>query len=179
MYTDPQLISGCKKGDRALQKALYETYAPRLMAVAMRYASCEEEAEDILQEAMVKVFRSIENFRGDSHLYYWMKRIVVNTALNAIRSKVSFLSISDKSAQEVDYGWDAIDSYSLDELMGLIQSLPNGCRMVFNLYVIEGYKHEEISEQLGISVGTSKSQLSRAKSLLQEKLRIEELRSHG
>lgn len=178
MYTDAELIAGCKKGHRTMQKALYDTYAPRLMVVCLRYADGEE-AQDILQEAMVKAFKGLENFRGESHLYYWLKRITINTALNSLRGKINLLTVSGKEAQGIEKEWDAIDEFEFGELIEMIQSLPSGCRTVFNLYVIEGFKHEEIAEQLGVSVGTSKSQLSRAKLLLQEKLKREELRSHG
>ncbi len=179
MYTDSELIAGCKKGDRAVQKALYDTYAARLMAVCLRYAGSEEEAEDILQDAMVKAFKGLEHFREESHLYYWLKRIVINTALNALRSQIHVRSLNNDKSLQVVPSWDHFDGYSMDELLAMIQTLPTGCRTVFNLHAIEGYKHEEISEQLGISVGTSKSQLARAKTLLQEKLAKEELRSHG
>lgn len=178
MYTDEDLIAGCIDNDRSMQKALYETYAPRLLAVSQRYASSSEEAEDILQEAMIKAFKGMKNFRKDSHLFYWLKRIVINTALNHLRSKVRLLPLHDTEVNE-ESTWDAISDFQLEELILMIQELPTGCRAVFNLHVIEGFKHEEIAEQLGISVGTSKSQLSRAKVLLQEKLRIEELKSHG
>lgn len=161
-----------------MQKALYDTYAPRLMVVCLRYADSDE-AQDILQESMVKAFKGLENFRGESHLYYWLKRITVNTALNSLRGKINMLTVSGKEAQAIEKDWDAIDEFEHGELIEMIQSLPSGCRTVFNLYVIEGFKHEEIAEQLGVTVGTSKSQLSRAKQLLQEKLKREELRSHG
>jgi RNA polymerase sigma-70 factor (ECF subfamily) len=178
MYTDAELIAGCKKGNRAMQKALYDTYAPRLMVVCLRYADGDE-AQDILQEAMVKAFKGLENFRGESHLFYWLKRITINTALNSLRGKINMLSVTGKEAMTVEKNWDAVDEFELTELLEMIQTLPSGCRTVFNLYVIEGFKHEEIAEQLGVTVGTSKSQLSRAKLLMQEKLKREELRSHG
>lgn len=161
-----------------MQKALYDAYTPRLMAVCMRYAASEDDAEDILQEAMVKAFKGLENFREESHLYYWLKRIVINTALNSLRGQVHLLSIN-QDTKWMETTWDNVFDYELDDLMAMVQALPSGCRAVFNLHAIEGYKHEEISEQLNISVGTSKSQLARAKVLLQEKIKKEELRSHG
>ncbi|MEQ9229561.1 MAG: RNA polymerase sigma factor [Cyclobacteriaceae bacterium] len=178
MYTDEELIAGCVENDRSMQKALYQTYAPRLLAVCHRYASSPDEAEDMLQEAMVKAFKGIKNFRAEAHLFYWLKRITINTALNHLRGKVQMLPLHDHDAH-MESAWDAISDYNLEELIAMVQELPTGCRAVFNLHAIEGFKHEEIAEQLGISVGTSKSQLSRAKQLLQEKLRIEELKSHG
>ena len=179
MYTDKELIAGCKKNDRVMQKALYETYAPRLLVVCQRYMSSGQEAEDVLQEALIKIFKSIDKFRGESHLFYWLKRITVNTALNALRNRMQVESIETGPAMYTESGWDAVADLELEELIGLIWELPQGCQLVFNMYVIEGYKHDEIASQLGISAGTSKSQLARAKTLLQEKIRKEELKNHG
>lgn len=179
MYTDQELIAGCKKNDRSMQKALYDCYAPRLMIVCMRYSKSQEEAEDVLQEAMIKVFRSLDKFRQESQLFYWLKRIVINTALNKLRDKVYLFPLDDKEDKSEESNWDAVSGYHFEELITMVQELPTGCQAVFNLHAIEGFKHEEISDQLGISVGTSKSQLARAKSLLKAKLRTEELRCHG
>lgn len=179
MYSDEQLVEGCKKNDRSMQKALYERYAPKLMVVALRYADSTAEAEDNLQEAMVKAFKKIENYRGESAIFFWLKRIVINTSLNALRSKVQLNPIQDYEERIEGDAWQNISNLHLEDLIKMIQELPSGCRAVFNLMAIEGYKHEEIAKELSISVGTSKSQFSRAKLLLQEKLKQEELRSHG
>ncbi|MCP4460369.1 MAG: RNA polymerase sigma factor [Cytophagales bacterium] len=179
MYTDQELIAGCNKNDRSMQKALYDTYAPRLMIVCMRYSNSQEEAEDVLQEAMIKVFRSMDKFREESQLFYWLKRITINTALNKLRNKVQLSSLDDQEEKFDENAWDAVSGFQFEELLAMVQKLPEGCQIVFNLHAIEGFKHEEIAGQLGISVGTSKSQLSRAKILLKEKLRTEELRCHG
>ncbi len=172
-FSDEELIEGCRKHDRNMQEKLYDKYARSMFVVALRYVKLEQEAEDILQEAFVKVFQSIGKFRKDSTLSYWIKRIVVNTALNHQRSKLYLYPMVDvtdlkKKGDEAD----AISSFSHQELLRMIGELPDGCRTIFNLYAIEGYKHFEIAKLLKISEGTSKSQYSRAKSLLKEKLRL-------
>ncbi|WP_109620186.1 RNA polymerase sigma factor [Sediminitomix flava] len=168
-YTEEQILEGCKNNSRKFQKALYDLYSARLMAVAARYAHTDEDAHDILQEAFIKIFKKIDTFRAESHLYAWMKRIVVNTALNFHRSKLYTQPMVDVNEMydlaEKEY---TISHFSYNELKDMLQSLPDGCRMVFNLYAIEGYKHKEISSMLDISEGTSKSQYARAKKLLQE-----------
>lgn len=170
-FTDEELIEGCIKNNRHCQEALYNKYASSMYVVALRYAKMQQEAEDILQEAFVKVFKSIKKFRKDSSLVYWIKRIVINTALNHQRSKLYLYPMVDVDDLKT---WgaegNAIGDYSLKELMEMIQELPDGCRIIFNLYAIEGYKHHEISKMLDISEGTSKSQYARAKVLLQGKI---------
>ncbi len=155
-----------------MQELLYNKYSRSMYVVALRYAKMEQEAEDILQEAFIKVFQSIGKFRMDSTLPYWIKRIVVNTALNRQRSKLymyPMVDITDLS----DWGRDpdAISDFSYKELLQMIRELPDGCRIIFNLYAIEGFKHYEIAEMLDISEGTSKSQYARAKSLLKDKMK--------
>lgn len=169
--SDEKLIVGCQKGKRDFQQALYDKYSAGMYLVALRYTKAQQEAEDILQEAFIKVFKNIKNFRKDSSLAYWIKRIVVNTALNHQRSKLYLYPMVDvNDLQQYTENEDVISSLSYEELLLLIRELPTGCQVVFNLYAIEGYKHHEIAKQLGISEGTSKSQYSRAKSLLVEKV---------
>lgn len=171
MQEQEKLIEACAKGERKAQKTLYDMYAGSMYLVCIRYAKSELEAEDILQEAFVKVFKSIQGFRGDSKLSYWIKRIVINTALNHQRNKLYMYPMVDveEMKQEMDYE-NIISSYQFEELLGMIKSLPAGCQVIFNLYAIEGYNHKEIAQKLGISEGTSKSQYSRAKKLLQDML---------
>lgn len=170
-FSEEKLIKGCQKGKREYQQALYDTYSKGMYMVALRYSKMQQEAEDIIQESFIKVFKNIKNFREDSSLAYWIKRIVVNTALNHQRSKlylypmVDVTELNDWSEKE-----SIISSLSYDELLGLIRELPTGCQVIFNLFALEGYKHHEIAKELGISEGTSKSQYSRAKSLLSEKI---------
>jgi RNA polymerase sigma-70 factor (ECF subfamily) len=168
MNDDNSLIKGCINGDRKAQRKLYEHYSERLFTVSMRYCRSDLEAEDVLQEAFIKIFNKIESFRGDSSLYYWMKRVVVHTALNNQRSKLYMYPMAD--VQNISIAMDeklSLASFRLEELMKMIRNLPTGCSVIFNLYAIEGYTHKEIAEMLEISEGTSKSQYSRARSLLQ------------
>ncbi|MEQ1584827.1 MAG: RNA polymerase sigma factor [Cyclobacteriaceae bacterium] len=173
MLSEQELIKGCVKGDRAAQKALYERYCRKMMVVCQRYAKSSQEAEDALQEGFLKVFTSLKSFRGDARLDTWITRIMINTALNAQRQKLYLLPMVDIT--EVNLPEDeeiSLAAFNLSELIAMIQSLPDGCRLVFNLFAIEGYNHKEIAGMLGISEGTSKSQYSRAKSLLKVKLNV-------
>ena len=169
--TEEKLIKGCQKGKREYQQALYDKYCDGMYLVALRYSKMQQEAEDIIQEAFIKVFKNIKNFRKDSSLAYWIKRIVVNTALNHQRSKLYLYPMVDVNDLE---DWSdkesVISELGYEELLGLIQELPTGCQVIFNLFAIEGFKHHEIAKKLQISEGTSKSQYSRAKSLLAEKV---------
>lgn len=167
--SEEELIQCCCKQDAKAQQQLYDTFAPRMYAIALRYTKMEQEAEDILQEAFLKVFKNIENFRKDSSLAYWIKRIVINTALNHQRSKLylyPMVDINDLNQHSVNES--AISSLSQQELMDMVRRLPSGCQVIFNLYAIEGFKHHEIATMLELSEGTSKSQYARAKSLLQD-----------
>lgn len=173
MLSEKELISGCAKGDRAAQRELYTRFCRRLMAVGLRYAKSAAEAEDILQEGFVKIFNGLKTFRFESKLDTWMTRIVINTALNHQRQKLYLLPMVD--VEEAGLREDekvSLSDFHLSELIAMIQSLPDGCRVVFNLFAIEGYGHKEIGAMLGITEGTSKSQYNRAKSLLRAKLEI-------
>lgn len=179
-FSDEKLIKGCQKGKREFQQALYDKYCDGMYLVALRYSKMQQEAEDILQEAFLKVFNNIKTFRKDSSLAYWIKRIVVNTALNHQRSKLylyPMVDVTDLGDRVVDE--TAISNLGYQELLGLIQKLPSGCQVIFNLFAVEGYKHAEIAEMLKISEGTSKSQYSRAKSILTEKILTQERRQYG
>lgn len=166
-FSDEELIRGCIKGRSDFQQGLYDKYSPKMYPIALRYSKMQQEAEDILQEAFIKVFQKIETFRQDSSLGYWIKRIVINTALNHQRSKlylypmVDISDLSNHSGREL-----TLSSYSHKELLALVKRLPTGCQVIFNLYAVEGFKHHEIAKMLEISEGTSKSQYARAKSLL-------------
>lgn len=165
-----ELIKGCQKGDRKSQYELYQKFSSGMMAVALRYSKSTQEAEDILQEGFIKIFDNISKFRGESSIGYWIKRIIINTALNHQRSKLYLYPMVD--VEDVQQGVNSlsVDSLAVEDLMDLVQDLPTGCQVIFNLYAIEGYQHKEIGEQLGISVGTSKSQYSRARKILMEQL---------
>ncbi len=171
MLSEKELIEGCKKQDRAAQEALYDHYCRRMAVVCQRYAKSSQEGEDILQEGFIKVFAGLKSFREESRLDTWMTRIMINTALNHQRQKLYLLPMVDVT--EVNMPEDesiSLASFHLSELIAMVQSLPDGCRIVFNLFAIEGYGHKEIGEMLGISEGTSKSQFNRARNLLKAKL---------
>lgn len=168
---DEEIIRGCLEGKSLAQKALYEKYRGRMMSVCKRYIPDQSLAEDVFSEAFVKVFNSLQVFKGGS-LEGWMRKIFVNHAINYYHRQWKKNLHSDlEEASYAEAGWpDALDTMSNQELLETINQLPEGCRIIFNLYVIEGYDHNEISQMLGISEGTSKSQLHRAKALLRVKL---------
>lgn len=169
---DDELIQGCIKGDRDAQKLLYDKYAKQMYTVCLRYTKEQQEAEDVLQEAFIKVFNKIKDFRGESKLVYWIKRVIVNTALNAQRSKLYLYPMVDVNELHESPGSVLpVSDYTMNELLTMINDLPSGCKVIFNLYAIEGYKHHEIAKMLEISEGTSKSQYARAKHLLKEKMK--------
>jgi RNA polymerase sigma factor (sigma-70 family) len=171
--TDEELIAGCKDGQRDLQKALYKRFSAKMLGVCLCYTKNRQEAEDLLQEGFIKVFRSILQYQGAGSFEGWIRRIMVNTALESIRRNKILFSATDIQDMEADFKTDAdvLGKIEMKDLLHLIQSLSPGYRLVFNLYVIEGYLHKEIAEMLDISEGTSKSQLARARVILQEKIK--------
>lgn len=170
MSTSQDLISACKKGDRKAQHTLYKMYAGKLLSVAWRYMKVRQEAEDVLQESFIKIFGKLDTFKEESSLETWMRRIVVNTALNHQRSKLYMYPMFDITDIDDHHIPLALDHLAENEILDLVNDLPEGCRLIFNLYAIEGYKHKEIADMLSINEGTSKSQLARAKKLLQESI---------
>ncbi|HYK77125.1 MAG TPA: RNA polymerase sigma factor [Daejeonella sp.] len=170
-FTLETLLEGCKRGERQAQENLYRLLAPKMMAVCMRYAKDSYEAEDMLQMGFVKVFQKVADFRGEGSFEGWIRRIMVNNAIEVYRKNLRTMAVVDID-EVYDYEQSTFDTNSLEtkDLMKLIQQLPNGYRLVFNMYVIEGYSHREISQTLGISEGASKSQLSRARAILKEKI---------
>lgn len=170
MLTESELIDGCRKGNRASQKALYECYCRKMLVVCLRYSKTSAEAEDTLQEGFVKVFNGIKEFRQEAKLETWITRIMVNTALNVQRRKLYLYPMVDVEEINLPDTEISISGIHFKQLLEMIQTLPHGCQMVFNLFAIEGFSHKEIAEKLGISEGTSKSQFARAKSLMQAKL---------
>jgi RNA polymerase sigma factor (sigma-70 family) len=169
MISDTDLIEGCQREDRKMQQQLYQRFAPKMYGVCLRYAGSIEEAEDILQEGFIKVFRKIGSFRGEGSFEGWIRRIFVNTAIEHFRRKSYVQPITEREETTVENKYlSVLDSLAEKDIINLVQQLSPGYRTVFNMYVIEGYTHRQIAEILGISEGTSKSQLSRAKSILQE-----------
>ena len=172
-FDERELVLGCRRNDRGSQRRLYDAFAGRMLVVCLRYTKDRADAEDVLQDAFVKVFEKIHTYRFEAPLRGWIRAIVVNTALNHLRSRKPWQFTEDlngSAAQELDPASTPISGLQLNELLGLIGQLPTGCRTIFNLYAIEGYSHSEIAAMLGISEGTSKSQYSRARYLLQKLL---------
>lgn len=175
-YTEQELIDGCSKGNRSCQQLLYAMFSRRMMAVCLRYSKSTQEAEDILQEGFVKVFQHIASFRRQSKLETWITRIMVNTSLNANRKKLYLFPMVDVQETDIAGQEESFDSLQFEQLLSMIQSLPHGCQLIFNMYAVEGYTHQEIAGLLGITEGTSKSQYARAKDLLRKQLQQEENR---
>jgi RNA polymerase sigma factor (sigma-70 family) len=174
MQNDQELIKGCARGDRASQRALYERYAGKMMVICQRYARSSQEAEDSLQEGFIKVFKSIADFRSESKLETWITRVMINTSLNNQRQKLYMLPMVDVEEISIPEREEiSLSGVHLSELIAMVQSLPDGCRIVFNMFAIEGYGHKEIATMLKISEGTSKSQYNRARTLLRAKLEAE------
>ncbi|MFZ9387096.1 MAG: RNA polymerase sigma factor [Chitinophagaceae bacterium] len=170
--TELDLLRGCLKGDRRMQEELYSRFSPRMFAVCLRYAGNSEEAEDILQEGFIKVFKKMESFRGEGSFEGWMRRIFVNTAIEHFRRKRYLMPVTEKEENSIEGKYPSVlDDLGAKDILALVQELSPGYRTVFNMYVVEGYTHREIADMLGISEGTSKSQLSRAKAILQDMVR--------
>ncbi len=166
-----ELIQECLKGNRLAQKALYETYSRTMYGVCLRYSSNADEAKDILQDGFVKVFTKLGQFSFAGSFEGWMKRIFVNTALEFYRVNKMHMYHSDVDAAYTQAHNDfTVERMSQKEILAAINGLAPGYRAVLNLFIVEGYSHAEIGEMLGISEGTSKSQLSRARVQLQEAL---------
>ncbi len=168
---DQELVSGVLRGSPAHQTALYRQYSVPMFRVVLRFARDKAEAEDMLQDGFVRVFRDMAQFRGDGALGGWIRRIMVNTALSHLRKQRDFLrDTADFSPFESRFRTEEDFAANLDAetLMKYLQKLPPGYRAVFNLYAIDGFSHEEIAEQLGISIGTSKSQLFKAREYLKK-----------
>jgi RNA polymerase sigma factor (sigma-70 family) len=173
MMSDPQIIDGCARHERKAQKMLYEKYSRLLMGVCMRYAGDKAEAEDILQDSFLKIFFRIKDYSGTGSFIGWLRKVVVNTAITHYHGNLKYryhVDIDDYIPLESGVSGFEEDFFSADELFKVLNELPRGYRMVFNLYAVEGYKHKEIARMMGIDTNTSKSQYSRAKAVLRDKL---------
>lgn len=170
--TEEHILIGCRKGKSKAQKKLYDLYSAQMFGVCLRYAKNTADAEDILQDGFVKVFKNIDKYDGSGPLAGWIYRVMVNTALNHLRSKNKMRFVEyDNNIADKHHEDDYIEpSFSKQEIMKAVQKLPYGYRTVFNMYVIDGYKHKEIAEMLDISINTSKTQLARARNMLKEEL---------
>ncbi|MCX6230673.1 MAG: sigma-70 family RNA polymerase sigma factor [Bacteroidetes bacterium] len=172
---EDKLIEECIEGKRYAQQLLFEKYRSLMFAICMRYAKSKAEAEDVMVDGFMKIYSSLHEFKKKGSFEGWLKRIMVNTAINNYRANIKHYyntSIDDEEhILDVDSNEDQFKtSYSAEYLIMLIQNLPDGYRMVFNLYEIEGFSHKEVAEIMGISVSTAKTQLFYAKKTLQKKL---------
>jgi RNA polymerase sigma factor (sigma-70 family) len=166
--SEAELITGCKEGVSKYQELLYKSYVSSLFPICLRYASNYHEAEDVLQESFMRIFRAIKSFRGDGSFEGWMKRIVVNTSIEWYKKNWMQHHSLELAVAEYDNVHDDVWQHiEARELLSFIQKLAPGYRTIFNLYVIEGYTHKEIAMLMGISEGTSKSQLARSRVILQ------------
>lgn len=185
MVTENQIIKGCIKGKHDSFSMLYQRYASVMLGICCRYCKTRPEAEDVLQEGFIKVFQKISTYKGKGSFEGWLRRIMINTALNHFKANSKHYyhedidlvnNVTIKSDEEILTFENEI---SQDKIIQLIQELPAGYNMIFNLYVIDGLTHSEIANELGISINTSKSQLLKARKWLRNKLSInEKLYSH-
>lgn len=169
MHSEANIIQRCKQQDPLAQKALYDKFSPVLYGICLRYLKNTTEAEDVLIESFYKIFNKINQFKSQGSFEGWMKRIVINESLMKIRKKNNLsLHVEIEKAYSVNEKSRVISDINYKELLQLLEDLPTGYRTIFNLYVIEGYKHREIAEKLGISINTSKSQLILAKKKMRD-----------
>ncbi len=173
--SEKRLVKQCLRGDHEAQRELYDRYSAEMLSVCRRYTHSLEDAEEVLSNGFIKIFSRLDQYRGEGALGAWIRRIMVREALNFIRyQKNLFVEVEEDRREE--FGHSSVkDHYDVEHLMRMINELPTGYRTVFNLYAIEGYNHKEIGQMLEISENTSKSQLSKARRQLQQKLSEYEL----
>jgi len=170
-HTEKDLIAMCIDGDSYSCKQLFDMYSRKMMAICYRFARDRNEAEDILQEGFIRIFNKLSLYSGQGALESWMRRVIINTAIKYKKRHIIKHSYSDiDNVHALDTTPSVIDDISRDEILALVQSLPEGYRIVFSLYVIEGYSHKEIADRLEIGESTSRSQLVKARALLRTKL---------
>ena len=167
------IIDKCRKGDRSAQKKLYDYLAPKMFAVCLRYMGDRMPAEDILQDGFITLFSKLDSYSGEGSFEGWAREIFVNTALMSLR-KTDALKLSDDLEEAGNLSSDIstqIQNIGYKEIMKIVMKLPDGYRTVFNMFVVEGFSHKEIAQALNISEVTSRSQLQRARMILQEKIK--------
>lgn len=169
--TERELVEGCQREDRRCQEVLYARYSRRMYAVCLRYARHQLEAQDLMQEGFIRVFDKLHGFRSEGSLEGWVRRIMVHTCINHYRKKafrnerLGLDNVPEGSVEPL-----ALERLGQEELLTLVSGLPDGYRMVFNMYAIEGYDHAEIAELIGCGESTSRSQLAKARRMLQQRL---------
>ena len=167
--SENDLIQGCINGDRQMQELLYKRFSPKMYGVCLRYAGNTEDANDILQEGFIKIYKNLGKFRSEGSFEGWIRRIFVNTAIEQFRKKVKLYNVTEVQENTIeDKELDALDLLATKDIINIVNELSPGYKTVFNMHVIEGYSHKEIADTLGITEGTSKSQLARAKGVLKK-----------
>lgn len=172
MISEHKLLKECRRGNAKYQRMLYERFSAKMLAVCARYFQSIDEAQDALQDGFIKVFASIGSFREEGSLEGWVRRIMINTSLNLHRKNLKHYYHVDLGETETRIADErqSSDNLEVQDMLKMIQKLPNGYRIVFNLYEIEGYSHQEIADELNVSVSTSKTQLLKAKRKLREQI---------
>lgn len=167
-----ELIKGCLAQDKKCQEVLFRMYSGKMLSLCMRYARHRLEAEDILQDGFIKAFNKLDQFQFNGSFEYWLRRIMINTALKNCKRSSTKNELLSGDAMPYDQGRapEAFSNLGTEELMNMINALPDGYRLVFNMYAIEGFSHREIAHELGIQESTSRSQLVKARKILQEKI---------
>lgn len=167
---EQELVKGCIKGNRKSQEEFYKIFAPKMYTICLSYANRKDDAMDILQDGFIKAFRNIKKFNSDGSLEGWLRRIIVNTAIDYYRKHKKEIPFLDSAEIQIsDQGKENVfSSLGLEDILGYLSRLPDGARLIFNLYAIEGYNHREIAKKLNVTEGTSKSQFNRARTLLKE-----------
>ena len=173
-----QLIDNCKKNDTKAQSQLYKLFSSKLFSLCLKYSRNYAEAEDNLQDSFVTIFNKISQYKNKGSFEGWMKRVTINTALQRYRKKGVFNIINEENIEDVTVEIED-DDISIDYLLGIIQELPDRYRLVFNLYVLDGYSHKEVADMLNITTGTSKSNLARARLILKEKIENHKARQNS
>jgi RNA polymerase sigma factor (sigma-70 family) len=172
--SEKKLIRACLQQKKEAQYRLYARYSPKMFGICLRYAGSYEEAQDILQEGFIKVFQHLQTFKGNGSLEGWIRKIIINTAIEKYRERIYHLPLDELYDHEAtQQNNPAQDILHLKDLLLFVQKLPSQYRLVFNLYALEGYSHKEIGRMLQISESTSRSNLTRARLLLKEKLNKE------
>jgi RNA polymerase sigma-70 factor (ECF subfamily) len=169
--TEQEIIQGCIRQNKQCQYLLFQQYAGRFMTLCLRYAADQMEAEDMMQDGFVAIFKNIEQYKSDGPVAAWMRRVMVNAALNVLRKKkLHFIDIDNSTAYQAQVETYSYSNLGEDDLLKLINALPNGYKVVFNLSVIEGFSHDEIGKMLDIQPATSRSQLVKARKMLQQQI---------
>ena len=167
--SENDLIQGCIEENPVMQRSLYDRFSSKMYGVCLRYAGNTEDANDILQEGFIKVFKNISKFRKEGSFEGWIRRIFVNTAIEQFRKKVKVYNVTEVQENTIeDKELDVLDILAAKDIVNIVNELSPGYKAVFNLHVVEGYSHKEIADLLGITEGTSKSQLARAKGVLKK-----------